>query len=134
MAYVVRRRDAAKAAEERRRLSDELRAIQSRLAYYETWIVIEAPAVGEKYSAMVRKLRAVAGGAMHDAWNAPAIDSDLGMNIPATLVDLSPSHLTRRHIGWPSQLISHADQERGERPGPASLGSSSPSRWPNPTR
>ena len=109
MAYVVRRRDAAKAAEERRRLSDELRAIQSRLAYYETWIVIEAPAVGEKYSAMVRKLRAVAGGAMHDAWNAPAIDSDLGMNIPATLVDLSPlapheaayrvavaTHLTRR--------------------------------------
>jgi hypothetical protein len=89
MPYAVRRRDPDKAAEERRRLSEELRAIQSRLSYYESWISIEAPTVGEKYSAMVGQLRAVAGGAMRDAWNSTGTDSDATMNIPPTEVDLS---------------------------------------------
>ncbi len=89
MPYAVRRRDPDKAAEERRRLSDELRAIQSRLSYYESWISIEAPTVGEKYTAMVGKLRAVAGGAMREAWSSTGTDKDANMNIPPTVVDLS---------------------------------------------
>jgi hypothetical protein len=89
MPYAVRRRDPDKAADERRRLSEELRAIQSRLSYYESWISIEAPAVGEQYAAMVGKLRAVAGGAMRDAWNSTGTDSDASMNIPPSVVDLS---------------------------------------------
>jgi hypothetical protein len=89
MPYAVRRRDPDKAAEERRRLSEELRAIQSRLSYYESWISIEAPTVGQQYTAMVGKLRAVAGGAMRDAWNSTGTDSDASMNIPPSVVDLS---------------------------------------------
>jgi hypothetical protein len=89
MPYVVRRRDPEKPSEERLRLSSELRAIQSRLSYYETWITIEAPAVGEKFSEMIQQLRRVAGGAMRDAWNEEGVSADAGMNIPPSVVDLS---------------------------------------------
>jgi hypothetical protein len=109
MPYAVRRRDATKPAEERRRLSDELRTVQSRLSYYETWIAIEAPKVAETYSKMIKQLRIVAGGAMRESWKTTGLDADVDMNIPATIVDLSSlspyeamyraavaSHLTRR--------------------------------------
>jgi hypothetical protein len=89
MPYAVRRRDPDNAADERRRLSEELRAIQFRLSYYESWISIEAPSVGRQYTAMVGKLRAVAGGAMRDAWNSSGTANDANMNIAPSLVDLS---------------------------------------------
>lgn len=110
MPYAVRRRDPDKAVDERRRLSEELRAIQSRLSYYETWISIEAPAVGEKYTALVGKLRVVAGGAMRDAWNSTGTDSDANMNIPSTMVDLSA--LDAYESAYRAAVSAHLATER----------------------
>lgn len=87
--YAVRRRDAARLPEERLRLSEALRAVQSRLSYYDSWTELESPTVGAAYTAMVRQLRTVAGGAIRDAWTAPGLSDDAGMNIPPALVDLS---------------------------------------------
>jgi hypothetical protein len=87
--YAIRRRDAAKPAEERVRISEALRIVQSRLSYYETWTTLEAPMIGAAYADLVRHVRITAGGAMHAAWTEPGTADDSGMNIPPGLVDLS---------------------------------------------
>ena len=87
--YAVRRRDAARPAEERLRLSESMRAVQSRLSYYESWTTLESPTVGEAYATMVKQLRIVAGGAVREAWAAPGVSDDADMNIPLTRVDLT---------------------------------------------
>lgn len=88
--YAVRRRDAARPAEERQRLSDELRAVQSQLAYFVSWTMLESPAVGSAYNNMVNELRRIAGSAIHDAWESPGISDDAAMNIPRDVIDLTP--------------------------------------------
>jgi hypothetical protein len=99
MPYAVRRRRDDDPAAERVRLSETLREIQSRLTYYDTWIAAEAGTVGHTYHALVVKVREVAGGAMRDAWNARPITDDSAMNIPTTVVDLSPlSDLEKEYV------------------------------------
>ena len=88
MAYAVRRRRADAAAEERVRLSEQLREIQSRLTWHEAWVRFEAPEVGAAYDELVARTRTVAGQSMKDAWrSAPAAD-DTAMVIPTSVVDL----------------------------------------------
>jgi hypothetical protein len=87
--YAIRRRRADAPGEERVRLSEALREIQSNLAYHLAWTAAESETVGRAYADLVRQLRITAGSAMHEAWNAPANDSDAAMNIPPTVVDLS---------------------------------------------
>jgi len=86
--YAIRRRRADQPAEERVRLSEELRGIQARISYYLAWTKMESDDVGQSYDRLVTELRAVAGGACHDAWLAPAATSDAEMNITRDVVDL----------------------------------------------
>jgi hypothetical protein len=87
--YAIRRRRTDHDAEERLRLSEEIRRVQSRLSYYRAWTLAESPATGAAYNGLVTQLRRVAGASMHDAWIEPGLDNDAGMNIGPDRVDLS---------------------------------------------
>lgn len=78
--YLVRRRNG-NSAEERQRISEELREGQKSLAYYTAWLATESHTVASAYSHLVTKLRAVAGGCIHEAWMKPPVESDENMNI-----------------------------------------------------
>ncbi|MGW6270312.1 hypothetical protein [Streptomyces sp. NPDC055060] len=88
MAYAVRRRRADAAAEERVRLSEQLREIQARLTWHEAWVRFEAPDVGVAYSALVARTRTVAGRSMKEAWSSLPAADDAAMIIPTSVVDL----------------------------------------------
>ncbi|WP_042392698.1 hypothetical protein [Streptacidiphilus carbonis] len=90
MPYAIRRRRIDVAAEERVRLSEQVRAIQIKLTRYEAWVRFESPEVGEAYQTLVRRTREVAGAAMKDAWLSTGADSDRAMVIPSSIVDLRP--------------------------------------------
>lgn len=80
------RADAA--AEERVRLSEQLREIQARLTWHEAWVRFEAPEVGAAYDELVARTRTVAGQSMKDAWLSPPVADDTAMVIPTSVVDL----------------------------------------------
>jgi hypothetical protein len=88
MAYAVRRRRADAAAEERVRLSEQLREIQSRLTWHEAWVRFEAPEVGAAYDELVARTRTVAGQSMKHAWLSPPAADDTAMVISTSVVDL----------------------------------------------
>ncbi|NHW46087.1 hypothetical protein HAV21_04165 [Paenarthrobacter sp. MSM-2-10-13] len=87
--YVIRRRNADKPAEERVRISEQIRATQEKLSYYLAWAAAESSEVGNKYAELVGQMRAVAGTAMKDAWRVPPITEDSNMVIPTSDVNLS---------------------------------------------
>ena len=87
--YAIRRRQPSKAVEERIRLSEELRHIQSRLSYFTAWMKGESEALGAAYSDLISNLRLVAGTACRDAWLQRGVDRDEDMNIPSSVIDLS---------------------------------------------
>lgn len=83
--YVVRRRRAGSAevaADERLRISEELRKVQEQLAYYSAWMATESPKVAAAYNHLVLETRRIAGCQIHEAWNTGPITSDDGMNMP----------------------------------------------------
>lgn len=87
--YAIRRRQADRPAEERIRLSEEVRQVQSRLSYFQAWTQAESPATGKAYNELIAQLRRVAGASMHEAWGEPALSDDNAMNIGGDRVDLS---------------------------------------------
>lgn len=87
--YAVRRRRADQPGEERIRLSEEVRQVQSRLSYYQAWTLAESPCTGAAYNELVAHMRRTAGASMREAWTQPALDNDAGMNIGTDRVDLS---------------------------------------------
>ncbi|KQY04301.1 hypothetical protein ASD37_20360 [Mycobacterium sp. Root135] len=89
MPYAIRRRRADEPSAERVRLSEEMRAIQAKLSYYQMWTAGESAAVGGAYATLVEQLRRIAGEACHDAWLADSISVDRQMNIGPDLVDLN---------------------------------------------
>ncbi|MBC2637883.1 MULTISPECIES: hypothetical protein [unclassified Rhodococcus (in: high G+C Gram-positive bacteria)] len=88
--YAIRRRRADQPAAERVRLPEEMRALQAKLSYFEVWTDGESKAVGAAYADLVADLRQVAGKACNEAWNAPAVADDAGMNLSSSVIDLSP--------------------------------------------
>lgn len=89
MPYAIRRRRHDEPGAERVRLSDQMREIQAKLAYFELWIAGESAAVGGAYSNLVANLRLVAGQACKDAWIAGPAERDELMNIGPDVIDLS---------------------------------------------
>jgi hypothetical protein len=87
--YAIRRRQGDRAVEERIRLSEDVRGVQSRLSYFQAWTRAESPETGQAYNELIAQLRSVAGASMHDAWLEPALSDDNEMNIGADRVDLS---------------------------------------------
>jgi hypothetical protein len=85
--YVIRRRRAPETGqeslgnEERLRISEALQQVQEALNNFRAQITTESEAVSAKYEILVTKTREVAGTDMHDAWEAPPLDNDAGMNI-----------------------------------------------------
>jgi hypothetical protein len=85
--YVIRRRRAPLAGqdgianEERLRISEALQAVQEALNNYRAQISTESAAISVQYEALVGKTRQIAGKEMHEAWEAPPLDNDAGMNI-----------------------------------------------------
>ena len=87
--YAIRRRRDDQDGEERIRLSEEVRRVQSRLSFYQAWTRAEDPTTGAAYNDLVGQLRRVAGASMRAAWLEPALNNDAGMNIGPDRVDLS---------------------------------------------
>lgn len=85
--YLIRRRRAPTAehpeigGEERLRITGALHTVQEELSNYSAQISTESKAVSTKYDLLVSKTRQIAGTYMHEAWDAPPLDSDAGMNI-----------------------------------------------------
>ena len=111
--YVIRRRRASDPESERIRISTELREVQAELTYHSTWLRTESRIVGAAYEILVKNLRRVAGGAMHDAWTLPTMSQDSGMNISdigPKLAELEPFKEqyvleVRHHLSlWPRWL------------------------------
>src|SRR5262249_16564872 len=87
--YAIRRRRADQPANERVRLSEALREVQSRLSYYQAWTQAESPETGAAYNELITQVRRIAGAAIREAWKAPPLDNDEGMNIGLDLIDLT---------------------------------------------
>ncbi|MER5953943.1 hypothetical protein [Streptomyces sp. NPDC001893] len=88
MPYAVRRRRTDISAEERIRLSEQLRYIQIKLARFDAWVRFESPEVGVVYDELVTRTRAVAGLSIKSAWLSEGAASDSDMIIPTSVVDL----------------------------------------------
>ena len=104
--FAIRRRRADKPGDERLRISEALREIQGKLAYYTAWIESESNWVGKHYEEMLKLTRSQAGSQMKEAWNADAANSDSDMNVRG--IDMSvytPSDSryvvsVRDHLSW----------------------------------
>jgi hypothetical protein len=85
--YVIRRRRAPgpgqenMGGEERLRIATGFHTVQEALNNYLAQINTESGPVYAKYKSLVKETRRVAGGYMHDAWTAPPLDNDAGMNV-----------------------------------------------------
>jgi type II secretory pathway pseudopilin PulG len=87
--YAIRRRAAERPVDERIRLSEALRDIQADIDFHLAWTELESDEVGRAYAELITQTRAVAGEAMKSAWQAAPVDTDEGMIVPRTTVDLS---------------------------------------------
>ncbi|HSX05098.1 MAG TPA: hypothetical protein VLF69_01370 [Candidatus Saccharimonadales bacterium] len=79
--FVIYRRGKSNPEAERRRISEALRDVQKRIAYYQAWLATESPNVSKAYDALVQRLRDVPGEEMKRAWRTDPIDSDEQMII-----------------------------------------------------
>jgi hypothetical protein len=107
--YVVRRRrvgEVAVAAEERVRISEDLRRVQEQLSYFAAWMAIESGRVAAAYRHLVAETRRIAGSQIHRAWLESPITEDAGMNLPdigiAELVPAESAYLAAvsDHLSW----------------------------------
>ncbi len=69
------------ANDERIRIADALQAVQEKLSNYTAQIKAESTEVSAKYDVLVHETRLIAGSYMREAWKAPPLDNDAGMNI-----------------------------------------------------
>jgi hypothetical protein len=101
----IARRDAARSAEERQRLFEALRQLDARLAYYRTWSLLEAPAVGAVYDALLQEARALTDKAMRAAWTQPVDADDIDQNLDPRLLD--PAALTSSEDAFREAVAVH---------------------------
>src|SRR5450631_3126355 len=69
MPYRIRRRPRDLSAQHE--LTEQISQIQSRIAFHQAWLWIEAPSVAEPYAELVRATKAQAGPQMREAWLKP---------------------------------------------------------------
>jgi hypothetical protein len=77
--YRIRRRSGT--PESRHELTEQISQIQSRIAFHQAWLAIEAPSVADRYQNLVRAAKAQAGKQMTQAWNEPATTKDSQVNL-----------------------------------------------------
>jgi|tagenome__1003787_1003787.scaffolds.fasta_scaffold19589249_2 hypothetical protein len=101
----IARRDAARSADERQRLFEALRQLDARLAFYRTWALLEAPAVGALYEALLEEARAITDKAMRAAWTQPVDPDDVDQNLDPRLLD--PATLTSSEDAFREAMAVH---------------------------
>lgn len=69
MPYRIRRRPRELSAQHE--LTERISQIQSRIAFHQAWLWIEAPGVAGPYAELVRATKAQAGTQMREAWLMP---------------------------------------------------------------
>ncbi|MFI6396262.1 hypothetical protein [Nonomuraea sp. NPDC050540] len=79
--YRVRRRRSLEEA--RHALTEEISRVQSRMAFHQGWLQIEAPSVASFYDQLIRAAKKQAGLQMKEAWLLPPITEDSGVNLGA---------------------------------------------------
>ena len=72
--YRIRRRPGTPDA--RHELTEQVSRIQSRIAFHQAWLSIEAPSVARSYDDLVRAAKKQAGNQMKQAWREPATKKD----------------------------------------------------------
>jgi hypothetical protein len=77
--YRVRRRRPTEGA--RHDLTEQISQVQSRIAFHQGWLQIEAPGVAARYEQLVRAAKRQAGGQMKEAWDRPPATGDAGMSL-----------------------------------------------------
>lgn len=85
--YIVRRRRHDEPEAEHVRISTELSVVQRKLNQHAAVLKVEAPRVADPYDDLLRTTRRIAGGAIRDGWNTPAITDDTSIHVD---VDLTP--------------------------------------------
>jgi hypothetical protein len=124
MPYRIRRRPRELSAQHE--LTEQISQIQSRIAFHQAWLWIEAPSVAEPYAELVRTTKTQAGTQMRDAWRQPAVvkTADFNLAVPyprdrinaarARCIDAMRDALGRRPVPSPSPVpnpaISTADR------------------------
>lgn len=79
MPYRVRRRRPAEGA--RHDLTEQVSQAQSRIAFHQGWLQVEAPGVAAPCEQLVRAAKRQAGGQMKEAWGQPPAAGDAGMSL-----------------------------------------------------
>jgi hypothetical protein len=79
MPYRIHRRRATREA--RHDLTEQISQIQSRIAFHQAWLQIEAPGVAQSYEELVRAAKGQAGSQMREAWELPAATTDAHMSL-----------------------------------------------------
>jgi hypothetical protein len=79
MAFRIRRRQGARADEDRRVLASEMAAVATELAGYVALMHSMPPRMCKLFMTLVEKTREVADAAISDAWRLPPADSDAAM-------------------------------------------------------
>jgi hypothetical protein len=72
--YRIRRRRGTPDA--RHELTEQISQIQSRIAFHQAWLAIEAPGAARSYDDLVRAAKMQAGTHMTQAWSEPATTKD----------------------------------------------------------
>jgi hypothetical protein len=102
------RRDTDRPGEERQRLLEGLRQLQARLSFYQTWALLEAPAVGKVYVALLDEARSMIDKAMRVAWAEPVAADDIDMNLDPGLIDLAS--LASYEEAYREAVAAHLDK------------------------
>lgn len=79
--YVIRRRRADDVSSERQRITGELSEIQKKLSYYKAILRVEAPAVSDRYDALVAETKRIAGPQISKAWDDPPAADDRDVHV-----------------------------------------------------
>ena len=77
--YRIRRRPGTPDA--RHELTEQISQIQSRIAFHQAWLAIEAPAVADSYENLVRAAKTQAGQQMRQAWREPVMKKDAQVSL-----------------------------------------------------
>jgi hypothetical protein len=80
--FMVRRRDPAEPAQERKRISSDLSQVQARLNGFVARLRVEDPYVGALYADLVAATRRVAGKFIREAWNSEPVAVDAQIHSP----------------------------------------------------
>jgi hypothetical protein len=117
--FIVRRRNADEAAQERQRISGELSKVQARMNGFKARLLVEDPLVGRKYTELVAKTREVAGSMIREAWNAPAVTADDEIHAPVSYdfsainnADNEYLRAVADHLDWLPLRIARWRRER----------------------